>query len=808
VNGFLLDVRYALRSLRQSPGFALAAALTLALGIGANTLLFSVVSFVLLRPLPYADPDRLMFVAERQAALPEASLAYPTFLDLREAAGQAFSHFAAFRRESFNLTGAGEPERLRGRMVSADLFPALGTPAFLGRTFRPEEDAPGAPRTAVLSWELWQRRVGGDRGVLGRSIELNGEPFEVIGVLRREFRFFSGADLYVPIGLWQDLYRDRGHHPGIYGIGRLRPGVTHAHGLAVLDSVHERLEQQYPESNKGSRAKLEPLRDELIGEVRTPLLVLWGAVAMVLLIAGANVANLLLARASARQQEIAVRLAMGASRARLVRQLLTETAVLAIAGGSAGVLLAVWGTDAIRPLLPATVLRVGDLRVDALALGFTLALSLAAALVFGLVPALRASSIDLHTYLKEGRAVVGGSRAGVRSGLVVAEVALALVLLIGAGLLLRSFARLTRVQPGFDPEHVITLSMSLSPARYGTSETLVRFARDLRERAAALPGVTAAALTYGLPLGEAADQSVWPEGRPTPTPEERQEAMVYATTPGYLEAMRIPLLRGRFFTDADGGSHPVCVIDDAFARKLFAGEEPLGRRLVDEERGPGKGPEIVGVVGHVLQFGLDGAGPVQLGLYVPYRATAQRMPKFAGNVTLVVRAAGDPRALEPALREAVRSIDSEQPVFGVQTMEEAVSRSLGDRRFSLALLVAFAALAVSLALVGIYGVMSYSVAQRTREIGIRMALGAAQSRVLGLVIAQGARLAALGVAIGIASALALSRVLRTLLFGVSATDPLTYAAIGGLLALVALGACWLPARRAARVDPVIALRAE
>ena len=403
---------------------------------------------------------------------------------------------------------------------------------------------------------------------------------------------------------------------------------------------------------------------------------------------------------------------------------------------------------------------------------------------------------------------MGGTRGRLRSGLVVAEVALALVLLIGAGLLLRSFARLTRVQPGFDPANVTTVSMSLSPSRYGRPEALVRFARDLRERAAALPGVAAAALTYGLPLGEAADQSVWPEGRPQPVPGGREEAVVYATTPGYLEAMRIALLRGRFFTEGDGDDHPVCVIDDEFARKLFLSEEPLGRRLIDAERGPGKGPEVVGVVGHVLQFGLDGAGPVQLGMYLPYRATAQRMPRFAGSLTLVVRTAGDPRALEPALREAVRAIDPAQPVFGVQTMEESVSRSLGDRRFSLSLLGAFAALAVVLALVGIYGVMSYSVSQRTREIGIRMALGAAQSHVLGLVVAQGAKLAALGVAIGITVALALSRVLRTLLFGVTATDPVTYAVIGIALAVVALGACWLPARRAARVDPAIALRAE
>ena len=808
MDGFLLDVRHALRSLRQSPGFALAAALTLALGIGANTLLFSVISFVLLRPVPYPAPDRLVLITERQTTLPEASVAYPNFLDWRAQAGQLFSHFAASRRDSFNLTGAGEPERLKSRMVSAAIFPALGVAPALGRIFGPEEDAPGAPRVVVLTWQLWQRRFGGDRGVLGRSLQLNGEAYEVIGVLPEAFRLFSGADVYVPIGLWQDVYPDRGQHPGIYVVGRLRPGVTIDQARRALDAVAERLEQQYPQTNTASRVKVEPMSYAVVGEARTPMLVLWGAVGFVLLIAGANVANLLLARASARQQEIAIRLAMGAGRARLVRQLLTESALLALAGGASGVLLAIWGMELVRPLVPATVPRAGDLRIDGLALAFTLVLSLAAAALFGLVPALRASAIDLHSYLKEGRAMVGRARGRLRSGLVVAEVALALVLLIGAGLLLRSFARLTRVQPGFDPAHVLTMSMALPPSRYGTSTALVRFARELRERAAALPGVTAAAITGGLPLGDAPDTSVWPEERPTQGPGAREEAMLYSTTPGYLEAMRIPLLAGRFFTEADGDEHPVCVIDDAFARKLFPGEDPLGKRLVDEERGAGKGPEIVGVVGHVQQFGLDGAGPVHLGMYVPYRAAAQRMPVFAGNVTLVVRAVGDPRALEPALHGALRSIDPEQPVFAVQSMEDAVSRSLGNRRFNLYLLGGFAALAVLLAVVGIYGVMSYSVSQRTREIGIRMALGAAHGRVVGLVVSQGLKLAALGVAIGISGALALSGVVRTLLYGVTATDPLTYGAIASALILVALGACWLPARRAARVDPVIALRAE
>jgi len=807
MDGFLLDLRYAFRSLRQSPGFALATVLTLALGIGANTLLFSVISFVLLRPAPFVSPDRLVLITERQTVLSELSVAYPNFTDWRAQADKHFTHFAATRRDSFSLAGNGEPEQLKARMVSADLFPALGVAPAAGRSFRLEEDVPGGPRTAMISWELWQRRFGGDRGLLGRSIDLSGKPYEVIGVLPPGFRLFRVADLYVPIGLWKDAFPERGSHPGISVVGRLRPGVTREQANAALDAVAGRLEKDYPQSNTGSRVKVKPLGDALIGDARTPLLVLWGAVAFVLLIAGANVANLLLARASARQQEIAVRLAMGASRVRLVRQLLTEAAVLALLGGTVGVLLAVWGMGLLRPLVPATIPRAGDLRIDGVALAFTLGLSLVAAALFGLFPALRASSIDLHSFLKEGRTLVGRGRGRLRNGLVVAEVALALVLLIGAGLLVRSFARLTRVQPGFDPTHVLTLSMTLPPSRYGTGDALVRFANELRERAGALPGVVAAAVTNGLPMGDVIGQSVWPEGRPRSGPEVRDEAAQYSTTPGYLEAMRIPLLAGRFFTDADGDK--VCVVDEAFARKLFPGQDAVGQRLTDEENNiPGKGPEIIGVAGHVQQSSLDGKGPYQIGFYAPYSSLARGSPLFAATITLVVRSKGNPQKLEPELRNVLRSIDPQQPVSAVQTMEEAVSQSLGDRRFSLSLLGAFAGLALALALVGIYGVMSYSVAQRTREIGIRMALGAAHGRVLRLVVGQGLRLAGLGLAIGIGCALALSGVLRTLLFGVTATDPVTYAAVAAALGAVALGACWLPARRAARVDPAIALRAE
>jgi len=808
MDGLLLDVKYALRSLRQSRGFTVAAVVTLALGIGANTLLFSVISFVLLRPLPYADPDRLVVVTERQDRMQEVSLSYPNFLDYRAGSRGLFSHFAATRRHSFNLTGTGEPERVRGRMVSADLFPALGISPVLGRAFRPEEDAPGAPRVVVLTWELWQRRFGGDASILGRSIEMSGEPYEVVGVLPRSFRLFSGADAYVPLGQWADSFKDRGMHPGIYGVARLRPGVTREQAQVALDAVAARLDEQYPGSNRGDRTNVEGMGDAVVGESRKPLLVLWGAVVFVLLIAGANVANLLLARASARQQEIAVRLAMGAPRSRLVRQLLTEAGVLALLGGGLGTLLAVWGLSALRPLVPATVPRAGDLRIDALALVFTLALSLAAAALFGLFPALRASSVDLNSFLKEGRAIVGRGRGRLRNALVVAEVALALVLLVGAGLLVRSFARLTRVDPGFDPRRVLTLSMSLPQARYRDAASLVRFAREVRERAAALPGVAAAAITSGVPLGDAPDISVWHVGHDELDRAGVYQTVFYSATPGYLEAMRIPLLAGRFFTETDSDDHPVCVIDEAFARKFFPGQDAVGRRIVDGQHGAERPVEVVGVVRHVVQANLDGRGSVQLGMYVPYSAAARLFPDLVAGMTLVVRAQGDPRALEPELRNVIRSVDAQQPVYAVRTMEETVSQSLGDRRFSLLLLGAFAGLAVVLALVGIYGVMSYTVAQRTREIGIRMALGAAHGRVLALVVTQGLRLAGLGLAIGVGFALALSGVLRSLLFGVTATDPLTYAAVAAALGAIALCACWLPARRAARVDPVVALRAE
>jgi predicted permease len=805
VDSFVQDVKYALRSLHKAPGFTAVAVLALALGIGANTVLFSVISFALLRPIPFADPDRLVIINQTAPTYANASCSWLNYVDWR--AGVApqglFTHFAAERRDSFNLTGdGGEPERVLGRMATSELLPLLGVRPVLGRVFGADEDKVGAPRTVLLSNALWQRRFGSDPGVIGKSIQLNADSYTIVGVLPAGLRFLSGGDVWLPLGLFADRYTDRGINPGIYVFGRLAPGVTVERAHEALNQIMRHIAESAPDMRaEGVRVRL--FSEDQVETARPALLVLWGAVMFVLLIASANVANLLLSRATARQQEIAVRTALGAGRWRIVRQLLTESVLLSLAGAVLGTLLAFVALSALSPLL-ANLPRGKDVRLDALALAFTGGVALLTGVGFGLYPALRASTPSIHNLLKDVRATA--SHARLRGALIVAEVALSMVLLVGAGLTLRSFARLTRVDPGFDAAHLLTTQIALPPMRYPDGPAITRFLQELQRRAQQLPGVVSAAYAAGMPLLGTPDTSYAIEGQEPSDPNQRPHASVYPVSPGYFEALRIPLIHGRYFNDSDRGRN-VAIIDERIARRFFGNVDPTGHRMARNERYL-PALEIVGVVGHVETYSLDGKGPVDSGFYLEHSVMAKVIPQFANQAVLVVRTAGDPLAMAQAIRGAVLEIDPLQPVFNQQSMEQVVSDSMSDRRLMLLLLGIFAAVALLLASVGIYGVMSYSVEQRTREIGIRMALGAERTAVIRLVLGQGGRLAAAGIAVGVLGAFALSRLMSRFLFGVSPVDPVTYASLALLLASVAAIACVLPARRAVAVDPVIALRAE
>ena len=779
------------------------AVLALALGIGANTVLFSVISFSLLRPVPFPDPDRLVIINQTAPTFANSSCSWLNYLDWKAQAGRLFTHFAAERRDSFNLTGeGGEPERILVRQATAELLPQLGIKPVVGRLYGPDEDRVGAPRTVLLSNALWHRQFGSDPGVVGKSIQLSGDSYEVVGVLPKGLRLLSGGDVWVPLGLFADRYNDRGINPGIYVFGRLAPGVTIQQASEALNQAMRQIAEAAPDM-RGEGVRVRLFSEDQVEDARPALLVLWGAVTFVLLIAAANVANLLLSRATARQQEIAVRVALGAGRWRIVRQLLTESVMLSLAGAVIGTLLALGALDALAPLL-ANLPRGKEVRLDALALAFTAGIALLTGVGFGLYPALRASNPSVHTLLKDVRAT--GTHARLRGALIVAEVALSMILLVGAGLTLRSFARLTRVDPGFDAAHVLTTQVSLPGSRYKDGASITAFLDDLRRRAAQLPGVTSAAIAAGMPMIGTPDTSYAFEGLEPADRNQWPHASIYPVTAGYFETLRIPLVRGRYFTEADRGRN-VAIIDERMARRAFGNTDPVGRRMAGNA-GYMPPMEIVGVVGHVENYSLDGKGPVDSGYYLEHSMLARTFPQFAGQAILAVRTAGDPLSLAQAIRKTVLEIDPLQPVFSQQSMEQVVSDSMSDRRLLLLLLGIFAAVALLLASVGIYGVMSYSVEQRTREIGIRMALGAERAAVLKLIVGHGARLAAAGIAVGALGAFGLSRVMSGLLFGVSATDPATYALLALLLASVAVAASLLPAQRAVRVDPAIALRAE
>ncbi len=803
----LQDIRFALRQLRSRPGFSATVVLILAFGIGANTAIFTLIHALLLRPLPYHEPERLVILSERSPVLDEMSVAYLNFLDWREQ-NQAFEGMTATRYQNYNWTSGERPERVQAAQTSADMFSVLGVQPLLGRGYRAADDRPGADPVAVLSYAFWQTRLGGDPAVLERNLTLDGQNYTVVGVMPASFRFppfFQQVDLWVPLGLRADDMQQRGNHPGIYVIARLKPGVASEQARADMDLIARRLSQLYPDTNANNGVQAMSLHKRITRDFRPALLTLWAAVGLVLLIACANVANLLLARGAARRQEIAVRAALGAGRARLLRQLLTESILLALVAGLLGALLAIAATDLLIALLPTNAPGMADqVRIDPQVLLFTAVVALLTGLLFGIFPAVQVSGTKLQSALKEGAKSLGGGfrRHALRKILVVAEVALAVVLLIGAGLMLRSFWMLSGANPGFDPENVLTLEISLPSDKYSEPRQRADFFRRLLDRVGSLAGVEAAGVST--PLLGGWQTSFYVEGTPVPPPGEGHLTDIGYVSPDYLRAMRIPLLRGRYFTPQDREDAPlVAIVDETFAKKYWPDGDPIGKRLKTGASIPsGDQPwrVVVGVVGHVKNYGITEDSRIET--YLPYY---QDTPP---TVTLALRTVGDPENLAAAVRHEVSQLDPEQPIHSVQTMEQYMANAVANRRAAMLLLTLFAAVALLLASIGIYGVLAYSVSQSTHEIGIRMALGALPGDVLGWVFGHGFRLIALGLVLGLGAALALSRLISSQLFGVRENDPLTFGAVALLLAAVASLACYWPARRATRVDPMLSLRYE
>jgi putative ABC transport system permease protein len=800
------DLRLAVRGLGQRPGFALVTVLTLALGLGATTAIFSVVKSVLLTPLPYPEADRLAFVWGRSPAGSEEGVAWLDFLELREN-NKTFAEMAVVRCQSVNLTGGESPERLTGCFVTAGLFSTvLRSPAAHGRTFADAETETSSPApVALISHGLWQRRFGADPGILGRSLDLNGAAFRVVGVLREDFDFMLlggswNTDVFMPMPYYPNRDGLTRADRSLFAVGRLSPGLSLAEADADLGVITARLEKELPATNAGLGVRVVALREVVVGDVRATLLVLQGAVGFVLLIACANVANLLLARATDRRREIALRAALGADRGRILRQLVTESLLLALCGGILGATLGAWGVRGLVSLSPGGLPLLAPVRLDPALLGFSLVLSIATGTALGLVPAFQALRTDLGTTLKESGRTVAGGRTRLREVLVVSEVALSLVMLIGAGLLVRSLLRMQALDPGFRRDHVLTLSFRLPPTRYPEGEPVAAFAREALAGIRAIPGVESAALVRAVPLsGNWGSSGYFVEGRPEPSPGQEPQAGLNIATPDYFRTMGIPLHRGRDFTDHDDAKAPPAVIvNETLAGLAWPGEDAVGRRL--RLQGNDGWATVIGVVGDVKHRRLSEPRQAQL-----YTAHYQDPKIFA---CLVARTSGDPMAVADSVRKAIWAVDKDQPLWSVVPLERYLERAFAPMRFVLFLLGAFAVLAVTLAAIGIYGVLSYAVAQRRQEIGIRMALGARATEVVRLVVRQGMTLVLGAVALGLLAAAGLSRLMGSLLFGVGPADPPTFAASALLLVLVAFAACFLPARRAARVDPVRTLAHE
>lgn len=813
------DIRYSARSLMKTPAFTAVAIVVLALAIGANTAIFTVVNAVLIRALPYPNSDRLVMLWETnprfQIGIDSLPVTPGTFMDWREQSS-VFEHISALGAGHFNLSGSGEPERISGASVSANFFRLMGTEPKLGRAFQDDEERPGANKVVVISYSLWQRRFGGADDAVGKPMTLDGESYTVIGIAPEGFQFprarelpyfvgvSSATELWRPMTLTEDFISKKRANHQLTVIAKLKSGVTRDQAQAEMTAIASRLEQAYPE-NQGIGSKVVLLSEQVVGNSKIALLVLMGAVGLVLLIACANVANLMLTRASGRRKEIAIRIALGASRGHVIRQLMSEALLLSVASAVAGTLLSLWGVRAMLALSGQHLPRLNEVTVDPTVLGFTVAIALLTSLFFGLTPALQASKINLVQTLKDGsRGQSGGQRASrVRGALVVAEVALSLVLLIGAGLMIKSLAHLLRVDPGFKADRALTMNISLLGSKYPSANQQISFFDEVRQRVQVLPGIESVGLISSAPLSGgvyAGGFSI--EGREGASANEDLSADRRMISPEYFNALGIPLIRGRYFTERDNqGSTGVAIVSDSFARQFLSKADPIGMRIKLGGRDSTR-PwlSIVGTAGDVRDTALE-SDPRPC-VYLPY----SQFP--ASSMSLVVRTAVDSRTLLPAIRSEVWAIDKDQPVTDVKTMDEYVSDSVSPRRANALLLAVFAVLAFVLASIGVYGVMAYSVTQRVREIGIRMALGAQRPDVIRLIVGSAMTLVLAGVGIGIASALALSRVLSSLLYGVSATDPMTFALISVLLVSVASLASYIPARRATKVDPMIALRCE
>ena len=808
------DLRFGLRMLWKSQGFTLIALLTLALGIGANTVIFSIVNAVLLRPLPFPEPDRLVAIYTYLASDGNESFSYPDFLDWQRE-NRSFDYLATYRPTDFTLTGAGVPEHIQGERISAEFFDSLGMKLRLGRTFRLDEDRPGATPVALVSEGLWRRRYGAQAAILGQTVAIDGVAYTIVGVVPANFHFsgkeFVAGDVYIPIGQSNDWALWKRQFTYNYGIGRLKPGVTLQNAREDMDAVALRLAERYPETNKNAGVALAPLKQDITGESAIALYVLLGAVGFVLLIACVNIANLLLARSTARMREFAVRATLGASRSRCICQLLSESVLLSVIGGLLGLALAVWGSAGAFSLLPQKLPRANEIGFDARVLLFTLGTSLIAGVLFGLAPALRISQQDLQGTLKEGGRGLSGTRHRLQSVFIVAEMALALVLLTGAGLMIRTLMELRSVDPGFNPRNVLNFEVTL-PLSYATkpAEAVREQVRQITVNLESLPGVEAAShVDAPLPMQGNDTVSFWLEGEPKPPSEnDMHSATDLGVEPNYLKALQIPLKKGRFISENDTMHSPaVVVIDELLARKYFPNEDPVGKHLSISAFNTQC--EIVGVVGHAKQFGLtEGGKDGEPQLYYASMQVPDKFIFFWTHAGFVVRTKGEPLAMVAAIRAMLEKMNSQQNIYGVLTLERIVSDSVASQRFTMILLGIFAVLALVLASIGIYGVTSFVVGQRTHEIGLRVTLGAQRGDVLRLVLGQGAGTAVFGVLVGTAAALGLTRLLEKMLYGVSAYDPFTFAGVAIFLTVVALAASYIPAHRAMRVDPVVALRHE
>jgi predicted permease len=815
------DVAYGFRVLRKQPGFALITILTLALGIGANTGLFSIVNSVLLTPLPFPQSGELVVVDESKANFEQGSISYPNFRDWQRD-NKTFAALAIARQRGFSLTGAGEAERIHGDYVSSDFFSILGIKPVLGRLFAPGEDEIGRAPIVLISSGLWARQFASRPDVLGKSVTLDGRQFTVIGVLPEDFDLvvgnFQAGDVYVPVGQWQTpALNNRFAGLGLHGIARLKPGVTLAQAQADMNGVTDRLAAAFPQADHGIRASLVSMRQSIVGRVQPLLLVLLGAVGFVLLIACVNVANVLLARSSARTQEFAIRSALGAGRMRIIRELLTESAVLALAGGALGLVLAGWGTRAVLKLVPVALPRASHIHLSLPVLCFTLLVSLGVGILFGLLPAWKVSRQKLQDTLKEGARSLSGARHRTQDLLVVFEIAMALILLVGAGLMIRSMIVLSGADPGFDPHGVTTFSLSAPPSMSSVSPDTVRaYYREVERRIKQVPGVEGVSFMNGsIPMtGNDDEMLFWLENEPKPTnTNDMRWSIDYVVQPDYLKIMGIPLQRGRFFTPADNEhAPPVVVVDELFARQFFGSQDPIGKRINLDDYN--RQATVIGVTGHIMQWGLDNdaSHPLHAEMYLSFMQISDGDMSFQDGLgtDVVVRSRGHSEAAIGEIQNALRQMNREQVVYDPQTMIQAIGDTLAARRFSMILLGLFATLALLLATVGMYGVISYLVSQRTQEIGIRMALGADRTHILRWVLKAGGRLALIGVGVGLVAALALTQVMASssMLYGVRAYDPWTLIAVTALLVTVALVACYIPARRAMRINPMQALRAE